>query len=55
MHGDEIPANGLGIKALDKDYFAAFLHKHFNTDLNELDIPLTTLLENMNLMKEGGV
>lgn len=53
VHGDEIPANGLGVKALDKEYFAAFLQKHFNTDLAELDVPLPTLLENMNLMKDG--
>ncbi len=53
MHGDEIPAKGLGIKQLDDDYFAAFLQKHFHIALNELDIPLETLLENMNLMRDG--
>ncbi len=53
LHGDEIPAKGLDIKSLDKDYFDAFLQKHFNTSLAELDIPLETLLENMNLMRDG--
>jgi len=53
VHGDEIPAKGLGIKELDKEYFDAFLQKHFNTALDELDIPLSTLLENMNLMQNG--
>lgn len=53
LHGDEIPAKGLGIKELDREYFDAFLQKHFNTSLAELDIPLETLLENMNLMKDG--
>ena len=53
MHGDEIPAKGLTLESLDKDYFDAFLQKHFNTSLDTLDIPLQTLLENMNLMREG--
>jgi len=53
MHGDEIPAKGLGIKDLDKDYFAAFLQKHFNLALEELEMPLEALLENMNLMQAG--
>jgi len=53
VHGDEIPAKGLGINELDKDYFDAFLQKHFNTALDKLDMPLSTLLENMNLMQDG--
>lgn len=53
LHGDEIPAKGLTVSDLDKDYFAGFLQKHFNTDVNTLDIPLPTLLENMNLMRDG--
>lgn len=52
LHGDEAPAKGLGVKDLDKDYFDAFLQKHFNTSLDDSDIPLTTLLENMNLMQQ---
>lgn len=53
IHGDEIPANGIGINKLDKDYFAAFLQKHFQTDLNDEAIALESLLENMNLMQNG--
>ena len=53
VHGDEIPAKGLGINSLDKEYFDTFLKKHFNTSLDDLDIPLETLLENMNLMRDG--
>jgi ATP-dependent DNA helicase RecG len=53
LHGDEIPAKGLTLSELDKDYFGAFLHKHFNTTLDDLDIPLDALLENMNLMQSG--
>lgn len=53
LHGDEIPAKGLTVKDLDKDYFTAFLQKHFYTALDELEISLPTLLENMNLMQDG--
>ena len=53
LHGDESPAKGLGIKDVDKDYFDAFLQKHFNTSLDESDIALPALLENMNLMQQG--
>ena len=53
MHGDEVPAKGLELSNLDKDYFDVFLQKHYNTSLDDLDIPLGTLLENMNLMQEG--
>lgn len=53
LHGDEIPAKGLTVSDLDKDYFAGFLQKHFNTDVNTLNVPLPTLLENMNLMRDG--
>ncbi|HPQ95035.1 MAG: hypothetical protein KDI44_12045 [Thiothrix sp.] len=53
LHGDEIPAKGLGIKSLDKEYFDAFLQKYYHTLLVELDMPLETLLENMNLINDG--
>ena len=53
MHGDEMPAKGLGLSQLDKEYFDAFLQKHFNTSLEDLDLPLEKMLENMNLMYEG--
>lgn len=53
LHGDEIPATGLTVNALDKEFFAEVLHKHFNILLDELDMPLATLLENMNLMQAG--
>ena len=52
LHGDESPAKGLGIKDVDKDYFDAFLQKHFNTSLDDSDITLPALLENMNLMQQ---
>jgi len=54
-NGDEPPAKGLGSKDVDKDYFDAFLQKHFNTSLDESDIALPVLLENMNLMQQGAL
>jgi ATP-dependent DNA helicase RecG len=53
IHGDEIPANGLTIADLDTDYFRAFFQKSFDDSLDNQKVPLATLLENMNLMKNG--
>ena len=53
IHGDEIPANGLTIADLDAEYFNAFLKKNFGEFVNIQDVPLSTRLENMNLMKNG--
>jgi len=53
IHGDEIPANGLTIADLDTEYFKAFFEKNFRKSANKQDVPLPTLLENMNLMKNG--
>nr|VFK61015.1 MAG: ATP-dependent DNA helicase RecG [Candidatus Kentron sp. UNK]VFK69591.1 MAG: ATP-dependent DNA helicase RecG [Candidatus Kentron sp. UNK] len=50
VHGDEVPASGLGIADLDITYFKEFYRKKFG-GLPEL--PLPKLLENMNLMRDG--
>lgn len=55
LHGDESPVKGLSFKDIDKDYFDAFLQKHFNTSLDDSDITLAALLENMNLMQQGAL
>ena len=44
IHGDEIPANGLTVADLDLE---------FGQSIEEHDIPLPTLLENMNLLRDG--
>ena len=53
IHGDEIPANGLTIADLDTDYFRAFFEKSFGESVEKQDVPLPTLLENMNLIRNG--
>jgi ATP-dependent DNA helicase RecG len=53
IHGDEIPAAGLTVADLDSDYFWAFINKYFSESADNLEIDLSHLLRNMNLMKEG--
>ena len=53
VHGDEIPADNLTVADLDSGYFKDFFEDHIGESLDKQDIPLPTLLENMNLMKDG--
>ncbi len=53
IHGDEIPVNGLTIADLDTEYFKGFFEKSFGESVDNQAVPLPTLLENMNLMKNG--
>jgi ATP-dependent DNA helicase RecG len=53
IHGDEIPAIGLTIADLDTDYFKAFFQKNYGESVDSQVVTLPSLLENMNLMKDG--
>lgn len=53
IHGDEIPANGVALADLDRDYFDAFFEKNFGESVEAQDVPLPAILENMNLMEAG--
>ncbi len=53
IHGDEIPVPGLNIADLDRDYFKDFFQKNYGKSLEEKELPLATLLKNMNLFKNG--
>ncbi|KKO18004.1 MAG: ATP-dependent DNA helicase RecG [Candidatus Brocadia sp.] len=53
IHGDEVPANGMTIGDLDMDYFRSFFKKQYGESLEEQNLPLNTILENMNLLKDG--
>jgi len=53
IHGDEVPANGMTLADLDMDYFRDFLEKKFGDSLETQEVPLPSMLENMNLMKDG--
>jgi ATP-dependent DNA helicase RecG len=53
IHGDEILVPGLTIADLDGDYFKAFFERNFGETVENQNLPLATLLENMNLMKDN--
>lgn len=53
IHGDEIPVTGLTIADLELDYFRVFFLRNYGESLESYNLPLSTLLENMNLMREG--
>jgi len=52
IHGDEIPADNLTLADLDTDYFKKFFEDHIGESLDKQNVPLPTILENMNLMKD---
>lgn len=51
IHGDEVPVPGLTLADFDDAYFKTFFEQNFGESLENQELPLTTLLENMNLMK----
>lgn len=53
IHGDEIPVPGMTISDLDIDYFKRFFETSIGEPLEQQDIPLSDILHNMNLMKDG--
>lgn len=53
IHGDEVPANGMTVADLDMDYFRDFFEKKFGESLETQGLPLNSILENMNLMRDG--
>jgi len=52
IHGDEIPSDNLTVADLDTEYFKKFFEDHIGESLDKQDVPLPTILENMNLMKD---
>jgi ATP-dependent DNA helicase RecG len=53
VHGDEIPANGISIADIDQEYFRQFYQREYGDTADRPEIPLSQLLENMNLAKNG--
>lgn len=53
IHGDEVLTNGMTSGDLDMDYFRDFFEKQYGESLETQELPLITILENMNLMKDG--
>jgi len=55
LYGDAMPANGLSLKDLDKKYFNEFIFRQYGEDFydswDEKELPLSQMMENLNLMK----
>lgn len=52
IHGDEVIVPGLSVADLDKRYFEDYCRKNLTDSLDYDDVPLTNLLQNMNLMRD---
>jgi predicted HTH transcriptional regulator len=53
LHADEVIVPNMSISDIDIKYFSNFFQKYYGESLEEQDIPLSNILGNMNLMKEG--
>lgn len=53
LHADNVPVAGLGIEALDRDYFNQFVLKQYGDLPEDLELSCEQLLTNMNLMQAG--
>jgi len=53
IFADEIPVYGSSISDIDLDKFKIFVKKRYDRNLSEFDIPLSRILENLNLAKDG--
>ncbi|TGL13464.1 RNA-binding domain-containing protein [Leptospira levettii] len=51
IHGDEIPANGMGISDVDFDFFSSFFLREFEERIENQENSLQKILNNMNLAK----
>ena len=53
IHADEVPARGMTSDDIDMMYFKKYFQKQYGESVDDQEIPLTKLLENMDLMKDG--
>ena len=53
VHADSIPVKGTSSADIDQEFFATFFENEFGERVDEQDVPLSRLLENMNLSKQG--
>lgn len=51
IYADEVPVKGTTVDDIDLGYFEDFFQRTYESDWNRTDMPLTQLLENMNLAK----
>jgi len=53
IHADEIPVPGTTASDIAMEYFKAFFVKRFSETLDAQGLPLSKVLENMNLVQDG--
>jgi ATP-dependent DNA helicase RecG len=53
IHADEVPARGMTAADIDMGYFKKYFQEQYGESVDDQEIPLTKLLENMDLMKDG--
>jgi ATP-dependent DNA helicase RecG len=53
IHADEVPARGMTAADIDMEYFKKYFQERYGESVDDQEIPLTKLLENMDLMKDG--
>lgn len=53
IHGDEIPAKGLSIVDIDKEYFSRFFEEQYEEPLEKQNISIQQIFENLNLARNG--
>lgn len=53
MHGDEIPVTNMTVENIDISIFSTFFKKEFDEDLSTQDNALQSIIENMNLSRDG--
>ena len=53
IHADEIPVPGTTVADLDLEYFSDFFQRRFGRNLNDEKLPVSKILENMNLLRDG--
>jgi len=53
IHADVTPVAGMGIDALDRDYFNQFVLKQYGDLPEDMQLSCGQLLSNMNLMQDG--
>jgi ATP-dependent DNA helicase RecG len=53
IHADEVPARGMTTADIDMEYFKKYFQQQYDESVDDQEIPLTKLLENMDLMKDG--
>ena len=55
IHADDTPVSGATIADLDLDYFKEYYLKRLQRKLDDESMPLSGILENMRLLKEGSL